>query len=298
MIRSRSAESLNRLLVATDLSARAERAIARAIQAADEHGAALTVLHVLTTRAAKEAGSEEAVVKIEKDLRRRIGDLSPRCAKEAKVRIVSGTPHVEVIGHARKEASDIILVGAHGAQFVKDLLFGTTAEKIVRSGDCPVWIVKRPVRGRYRRVLVATDFSEQSGRALTLAMRIAPGAKCHLLHVYQGFEEQLWRAGVPKAKILRYRHQLALQSREQMKVFMDRLGLSARSVIRLLRYGRARHVIVETVRRLRPDLVCLGSEGKTGLPYIFLGSVAESALREVSCDVLVARSEPIRSELS
>ncbi|HET7393627.1 MAG TPA: universal stress protein [Candidatus Binatia bacterium] len=41
-----------------------------------------------------------------------------------------------------------------------------------------------------------------------------------------------------------------------------------------------------------------GSEGRTGLPYIFLGSVAESVLREASCDVLMARSGPVRSELS
>ena len=47
-------------------------------------------------------------------------------------------------------------------------------------------VVKRPVRGPYRRVLVATDFSDQSGQALEFSLRLAPGAKVHILHAYQG----------------------------------------------------------------------------------------------------------------
>ena len=104
---------------------------------------------------------------------------------------------------------------AHGAQFIKDLLLGPTVKKIVRKGDRPVSVVKWSVRIAYRRILVATDFSDQSGQALKLAIRVAPRARYHLLHAYQGGEEQLSRAGITKPEILHYRHQLARESREQ-----------------------------------------------------------------------------------
>jgi nucleotide-binding universal stress UspA family protein len=151
-------------------------------------------------------------------------------------------------------------------------------------------VVKRPVRGPYRRVVVATDFSDQSRQALELALRLAPRAKFQLLHAYEGLEGQLWRASIAKSEILRYRRELARKSREEMKVFLRRLGLQNKSIGRFVRHGRAPHVITALAQHSRPDLVCVGSVGRTGLPHVLLGSVAEHVLREVSCDVLVARS--------
>lgn len=65
----------------------------------------------------------------------------------------------------------------------------------------------------------------------------------------------------------------------------------------MLKHGRASHVIPKTAKRVRADLVAVGTTGRTGLPYILLGSVAEHVLREAPCDVLVARTEAVRFEL-
>ena len=297
MTAAQNVPNLSRILVATDLSPRAQKAIARAAQLADEHGAALTILHVLTDAAGNKARQREVALQVEKDLRRKVGTLSSGPDGRATIRVVTGTPFVEIIRRARQEAADLILVGAHGAQFIKDLLVGTTMEKIVRKGDRPVLAVKRPVRAPYHRVLVATDFSDPSRQALRLRLQLAPGARIYLLHAYQGLEGQLWRADMTKSQILRYRHRVAQQSREQMKDFIRRMDLNGRSIVRLLRYGRAPHVITAAAQRLRPELVCVGSVGRTGLPQILLGSVAEHVLREVSCDILVARSGSLTFEL-
>ena len=100
-----------------------------------------------------------------------------------------------------------------------------------------------------------------------------------------------------KSQILRYRHRVAQQSREQMNDFIRHMDLNGRSIVRLLRYGRAPHVITAAAQRLRPELVCVGSVGRTGLPQILLGSVTEHVLREVSCDILVARYGSLTFEL-
>jgi nucleotide-binding universal stress UspA family protein len=61
--------------------------------------------------------------------------------------------------------------------------------------------------------------------------------------------------------------------------------------------GRAGREITTVARRLRADLVAVGTAGRTGIPYILLGSVAEHVMREAPCDVLVVRSGSLRFEL-
>ncbi len=255
------------------------------------------VLHVLTQAVGDKARIRQIALKVEKDLRLKVMKLSRGHEISVSIQVATGSPFLEIIRRGRAAGVDIIAVGAHGEQFIKDLLVGTTAEKIARKGERPVLVVKRSVPGPYRTVLVPTDFSEQSGQALGLALRIAPRSKFYLLHAYQGIEGQLWRAGFAKSEILRYRRQIARQSREQMKRLIRRMGLRGKSIVRLLRYGRAPHVITCATRRLRPDLVCVGSSGRTGLPHILLGSVAEHVLREAPSDVLVARSRTSRFQL-
>ena len=289
---------LSRILGATDLSPRAVKAVARAVQLADEHRATLTILHVLPDALGDEASKRQIVLQVEQYLHRKVIKLSPDREKTVSIEVTTGTAFVEIIRRAREKAVDIILVGAHGEQFINKLLFGTTVERIVRRGHRPVLVVKRRVRGPYRTVLMATDFSDQSGEALALAMRVAPSAKYVLLHAYQGIEQQLWRSDFRKSDILRYRRELANQSQEKLKHFIRKRGLDNTSFVRLVRYGRAPQVISSAARRLRPDLVAVGSAGRTGLPHILLGSVAEHVLREASCDVLVALSRSSAFEVS
>ena len=82
-----------------------------------------------------------------------------------------------------------------------------------------------------------------------------------------------------------------------MAAFLSHSQCGDTPVKPVIRHGRASDLIVATAKRLRADLVVVGTIGRTGLPYILLGSVAEHVLREVNCDVLVARSEAFRFEL-
>lgn len=289
--------NLKRLLVATDLSSRADKAIARAVQLAEEHRGTLTVLHILTGAAGDETDRLQIASQIEKDLRRKLEALSPKKDALASVRVLSGTPFVEIIRQGRQEAADLIIVGAHGKDFMKDLLLGTTAEKIVRKGDRSVLVVKQAAQTSYRRVLVGVDFSENSQHALELALRLAPDAEFHALHVYSGSEGMLRGAGVTDAGILRYERQVAKEARQQMEVFLRRIDRGRKPIRKEVWNGRARREITTMARGLRADLVAVGTAGRTGIPYILLGSVAEHVMREARCDVLVMRSGSVPFEL-
>lgn len=286
--------TVKKILVASDLSPRADNAVMRAVQLAQEHEAQLTVLHVLERGRQDDARIETSV---EHEVQQHVATLAPLPDGAVTTSVGTGKPFVEIIRRARQEAADLTVVGAHGAQFIKDRFFGTTAEKVVRKGDGPVLVVKQTPQGPYQRVLAAIDFSPHSLRALELALRLAPQAEFYVLHVYQGLQAQLRRVGYTEAEITRYRRRLAREARKELATFLHGSRYADQPMTRLVKDGPPFYVISQTAKRVRADLIAVGTIGRTGLPYILLGSVTENVLREVKSDVLVVRSGPIHFEL-
>jgi nucleotide-binding universal stress UspA family protein len=59
--------------------------------------------------------------------------------------IVSGIPYDEIINKADKEDVSLIVLGTHGRAGLDHLLFGSTAERVVRRARCPVMTIRPPV---------------------------------------------------------------------------------------------------------------------------------------------------------
>jgi nucleotide-binding universal stress UspA family protein len=66
-------------------------------------------------------------------------------------------------------AADVLVLGARGAGFMRHLLLGSTAERMLRRTSRPMLVVERPPQGPYRRLLVAVDFPPVALPACTLA---------------------------------------------------------------------------------------------------------------------------------
>ena len=78
---------------------------------------------------------------------------------------------------------------------LRDLILGTTAERLLRTCKRPVLVVKRPPEAPYEHVVVPVDFS-LSAPALTMARQIAPNARITIIHAFRvPFEGRLWMAG-------------------------------------------------------------------------------------------------------
>jgi universal stress protein A len=61
---------------------------------------------------------------------------------KAKMELVWGIPHEEIVKIARKEKVDMIVMGTHGRRGWDRLLMGSQAEQVVRTAPCPVITVK------------------------------------------------------------------------------------------------------------------------------------------------------------
>jgi nucleotide-binding universal stress UspA family protein len=304
-------EKLRALLVSTDLSPRANHALARAAMLARERGAGLTAQHVVARGADTDTLPEEwsrrllGAAPATEDFRQRAREalqtkldaLIPG-ATPAQVQVDTGVPFVEVIRAARERNVDLVVLGAHGGHYIREWLLGTTAERVIHKGDRPVLVVKKPPKGPYRRLLVAVDFSETSKRALALAVRVAPKARLTLLNVYDfGLAEPLPAGGTTSGELLLLQQTYEQQRRERLVAFAREAGLDPDKAQLLVRYGYPGLVINAVAAEQRAHLVAVGTQGLSGLRYVLLGSVAEHVLRESRCDVLAVHPGTVPFEL-
>lgn len=146
---------IERILFPTDFSACAKHALKYALDFASERGAKLYILHVIPKLNVPvgTGGLTFPVSKLyddmEREAKKNIHHLVPkRFLEKIKVEniIVRGTPFQEIIKAARKYDIDLITIATHGRTGLSHALFGSTAEKVVRTAPCPVLCVKYPER--------------------------------------------------------------------------------------------------------------------------------------------------------
>ena len=281
---------MNRLLLATDLSARSDRALERALALAREHDAELAVIHVIDedlVASAANAQKEEARNVIRAHVDKLKGDDAPRVSIE----VAPGRAYAEILEKAEQTNTDLIILGMHREQALKDMFRGTTAERIIRAGNVPVLLVKDRITGPYRRIMVAVDFSVYSRRAVTFATQFGPEAEFHVVHAYDVPFKGFIRGQDTQREVSK-RHQLQLQKMidEEMASFLADQGTEPPKLQPVMQEGSPYEVILQQVDRLKPDLLVLGTHGRTGAAHSILGSVAETLLTDPPCDVLAVKA--------
>lgn len=142
----------------------------------------------------------------------------------------------------------------------------------------------------FDRILFAADFSERSRDAFRVACSLADetGTRVVVLHVVEQsyIVEQVVAFGNEGIPVPLpdggWAHDEALNAQ------LRRFYAPARpaDIEYRVREGSAAEEILGTADEVRPDLIALGTQGKTGLRRMLFGSVAESVLRKARCAVL------------
>lgn len=142
-----------------------------------------------------------------------------------------------------------------------------------------------------RHILVPTDFSAASKKAIEYADAFASTfqSRVTLLHVLEPMALPPEYGYIPAYSP----EDEALHVEAVRKQLLERASSmdSARQTEILVRVGRPWHEVVSAVSELGVDLLVLTTHGRTGLPHMLMGSVAEKIVRHASCPVLVVRPE-------
>jgi len=294
------------ILVPTDFSECANQAIIHAFNIAGLSAARVTLLHIVTIFDDDPYNPEQKFPDLDKYyamLETSAGGAIRDTVRHRRVSEVEveqivrrGFSASEVIlDIAAENPVDLIVMGTHGRKPLAHLLLGSVAESVVRHARCPVLTCRvmpteYEIAGGYRRILIPTDFSESSRRALEAAARLLPetGGQLDVLHVVEDNIHPAYYVG-GKTSIFDLLPDIRERSLQALREFVDFPGLKDVRTESMIREGKTVNQIIEHCNRQRIDLIALGSRGLSDLEYLLIGSVTERVVRKSTCPVLTVK---------
>lgn len=277
------------ILVTTDFSRRSDPAISRGAALAKMHNAELTLAHIVdddqSERLADAAQREAAGL-----LDALTASLHNEHGISAKIVVTRGEPHTEILQVANEVKADIIVIGSHRRNILRNTFIGTTAERSIRSSNLPVLIARGQTNDGYKRPAIALDLAEGDLTPLTTAVNLGlfeiQSAK--IIFAYDAGSYHLLR-------------QSGATDRELKKYFDEEESKLLPGVARLLDGAEVElsqatlkpalfndsDTILETALAENADIIIVGARRKTTFNKIKLGSVSEAILRRAEMDVLV-----------
>lgn len=268
-----------KVLVATDFSARSDRALDRAVQLSVQWQAPLLVVHA----ARREIGAWSADTlgsirqRIQRELR---GD-----ATDADVHVQEGEPSEVIPDVAAREDCDLVVLGDASDAPGRHLL-GNTVETLVRKSPTSVLVVKRRPRGAYRRVLVGTDLTPESRHGLETAAALFPLAEFTLLHALDIAYESLWLDPTRRGDLTR-------MEMATIEAFATGARLPAdlrRRMQLLVEHGHPESMLRQRALEYDDDLTVIGSFRRGLAFHLLVGGTTRRIVQVAPNDVLVVRA--------
>lgn len=320
-----TAAPVRTVFCATDFSPTADRALDHAESLARRHGARLVVAHVIepwpTTTVAPIAVVDDTERILRAAATRRLEALvAPRAARGLAVetRVVAGGPGHESVELARSVDADVIVAGTHGRSGIAHLVYGSTAEYIVRRSPIPVLTVhpNDPAPApRPETILVPSDLSPGAERALEAAIRLFPAlvageggpagkgaavasnataaggaaARIVLLHVDEvaRYFEPYGEEVVPAYFDWEERREEVTRGLEAVAGRLRGVGFE---VVCRVTAGTPVTVIGEVAREERAALIALGTHGHSAIVNWLMGRTAQRVVQHAPCPVLSVRA--------
>lgn len=286
-----------KMLCATDLLPKTEPAIERAGLLAQQQGANLSLVHLVSPASSERVFEQSLAIAMARTKARARRPLW-RYGAEPAVIVRAGNPARLILDTIGQHGTDLLVLGPHRRRGVLDALEGTIAEKIIRARKCPVLMVQRDAAVRYRNVLLALDRSAELAAAVRVADALLRQADARMIvvHAWQPPYNGMLRAvGVEMNQILAYSH----DSRQEVLAELRRLLVS--QGVESHRYeidvvdAHAASAIKRAVEAYEPDLLVMGTRAGP-LRRALLGSVANEVLSSVDCDVLIVPRGSVRAK--
>jgi nucleotide-binding universal stress UspA family protein len=276
-----------RLLVGLDLETIEEASLDFAKSLASRLDGEILLSHAVE-HAPHDKGEEQDVRhNVDVHLAQRRDALRAEGLKAAALPAHVGRPHKVLREHAEDSDANAIVIGAGDCSMLERLFIGATAEKLVRTSQCPVFL-RHPndALDTDASILCALDCSNHSERVLANAVNLARllNAELHILHVEQHLVLYPDIPDIPAYKVLPISH---LEAAPMLDSFIARVDTSGVKVTPQIAIGPPASEIVATAKKLQPQLLVLGRHGHGGFIERLVGSVTMSILRTVPCSMLV-----------
>lgn len=277
------------LLVATDGSDLAEAAATAAIELARTLEAQVHAIAVVEDGLEDNAARRKRRERDAEVLAERASDAG--CTATAVVR--AGRPATEIRSYAGAADVDAIVLGTHGRSGIERAVLGSVTLEVVRGASRPVLTVgpdaTDAVDGSIDDVWLATDGRSGSRAASDHALELTAACDATL--------HALYAADADDADIREAFAEHGEQTTDEVVARADERGLSATGTVA---EGPAQEVILEhvgasaggTADEVDPpaDLLVVGTEGKSTLERLVVGSTSQRLVASAPVPVLTVRT--------
>ncbi len=292
---------LKTILCTTDFSDYSNQTVAYGAAIAKEFDAQLLICHIIDLQFAAIYGTvhflpPDLQTQSVETAREQIEELMQSQSVPWEAVVATGPPADEIARVVQDRAIDLAISATHGRTGLKRFILGSVTERLMRSLQCPLLVVREtppelmpdPTRGlRFNKILVGCDFSPAANAALEYGVSLAQEfeAELHLIHV---LEPQVY------SDFLATTLDGAHGDTEDIKAQLDR-RLAKLITPEVMNWCRVKTVVIEG----RPfeaitgyagekgiDLVVLGVRGHGVVETLFLGSTTDRVIRKAQCPVL------------
>jgi len=219
-----------------------------------------------------------------------------------------GRQFLEAIRTVLKNGYDLLIKPAENPDYI-ERLFGSDDMHLLRKCPCPVWLMKEEETSDYQCIVAAVDFDpnddvseeqllNQEIFELASSLSLSDSATLHLVHVWDsplaGFVAEFANdSKAAEADIVegeRALHGIAME--KLVNKLREHIGAEAYKYlspqVHMLR-GEAKIVIPKLAKKLKADLIVMGTVARSGIPGFIIGNTAEAILDQLQCSVLAIK---------
>jgi len=278
-----------KILCATDLTPTCDRAVDRAIELARRWKASLLVVHVVdNTLPARDF--TERVRKSEVLLEQQIKGHPEAAGLDIDTLVSLGSPAERILGKCDRLFIDLLVMGPGERTSLAQRLLGSTVDHVLRRALQPVLSVRNRAFAPYLSLAIAADFSPPSKEALECALELFPDAKATVVHVYDDALHGLLASDKVTGHLAeRHKREMRALAEKAIAEFVENARTSRLNLTTAVEIGAPDIGLKRYIEHSNPDLVVVGTHGRTGLRRAVIGSVAERLIGTLPCDVLAVR---------
>jgi nucleotide-binding universal stress UspA family protein len=293
------------IMVPVDGSPFSKEAVLQGLRIASQSGATLRLVRVGTSSVL--AGGPEAFP-LENDTLRRIQaselaalySIAAECRAHSTVTVTASVQYGPVvdalIGYARRQKVDLIVMRSHSRKGLARVWFGSVADALIRESGIPVLVVKAPSVAtalesgfHYNRILVPLDGSLLAEQSIEPAISLAriDGAEITLLMVVP---PSIWPSGELASSLGNAAAKdVSAANRYLESCLTPSLDRSIRITRKVVVSSDVPGAILAAAENTEADLIAIATHGRGAITRARVGSVADKVVREASVSTMVVR---------
>ncbi|WP_394973013.1 universal stress protein [uncultured Croceitalea sp.] len=258
---------MKKIIVPVDFSEQSEYAIKVAASLAKKHGSEILTLHMLELNHALVSSTEgfypEQTVFLLKLAEKRFKDFLDKPYLKG-ITITPIIKHFKVFSEvnevAEKHDADLIVMGSHGSDGLKEIFIGSNAEKVVRYSNIPVIVVKEELENfKIERFVFASDFKDDNLLAFKKAKEFAKLLSAELELVY---------INTPGDNFLSNK-----DAYKRINQFLTKTNVGQQ--VEIYNDYSVEKGILNYSESISADLIGITTHGRKGLSHFFMGSIGE-----------------------